>query len=107
MTKQKGAKHDDGKLRFDLVPLVPLRELVHVLTFGARKYGPDNWQHVEELDDLPGPPRRRYFAAMMRHTSAWYEGEVLDPESGLHHLAHAACCAFFLIWFDHNEERKQ
>jgi hypothetical protein len=28
---------------------------------------------------------------------AWKSGETLDPESGKHHLAHAMCCAMFLL----------
>jgi hypothetical protein len=39
---------------------------------------------------------RRYFDAMQRHVWAWRRGESLDPETGMHHLAHAACCLFFL-----------
>lgn len=100
MLQRNGLKHDKGKPRFDLLPLGPLRELVAVLTFGAEKYAPNNWQKVPELDGREGPPRRRYYSAMMRHATAWYEGEVRDLESGLHHLAHVACCAFFLVWFD-------
>jgi len=33
----------------------------------------------------------------LRHLTAWWAGEDLDPESGLHHLAHAACCLMFLL----------
>jgi len=29
-----------------------------------------------------------------------FDGEQLDPESGIHHLAHAMCCLMFLYEHD-------
>jgi len=92
----RGAKHDGGKPRWDLLPMGPVARVVDVLTFGATKYAPDNWQQVAE-------PGGRYFAAALRHLAAWSDGERLDPESGLPHLAHAACCLLFLLWFERGE----
>ena len=63
------------------------------MEFGAAKYGADNWQHVPNA-------RQRYFDAAMRHLLAWWDGERLDAESGLPHLAHAGCCILFLLWAD-------
>lgn len=88
-----GTKHDAGKLQWSLLPWQAVKEIVAVLTFGARKYAPDNWKKVEN-------PKDRYFDAMMRHIEAWKEGEQRDPESKLHHLAHACCCALFMMWFE-------
>ena len=88
-----GRKDDVAKAPWDLLPIGPLRSVVDVLAFGARKYGVDNWQQVPDA-------RRRYYAAALRHLTAWWEGEKTDPESGLPHLAHAACCVLFLGWFD-------
>ena len=88
-----GTKHDGEKLRPDLIPWGPLEQVVQVLTFGARKYADDNWQHV-----LPG--RKRYLAAGLRHVFAYAGGERLDEESGLHHIAHAITCLMFLLWHD-------
>jgi len=87
----RGKKYDDGKLRWDLLPMKPIECVVKILTFGASKYGSNNWQKLKNFDD-------RYYAAMMRHMSAWKQGEKLDPESGLPHLAHAMCCVMFLLW---------
>jgi hypothetical protein len=84
-----GRKFDGGKLRYGLLPPLALKETVKVLTFGAQKYEPDNWKYVPDA-------KRRYFDALQRHLWAWKEGEVLDPESGIHHLAHAMCCLMFL-----------
>ena len=88
-----GRKFDNDKLRYDLIPPLALEEMVKVLTFGAQKYEPDNWQKVPES-------KRRYFAAMQRHLWAWKQGEKLDKESGIHHIAHAACCLYFLYEHD-------
>lgn len=88
-----GTKKDAGKLRWGLVPWAALREIVAVLTHGAKKYAPDNWKHV------PGA-RDRYFDAMMRHVDAWWGGDPIDDEWGCHHLAHAGCCLLFLLWFE-------
>lgn len=93
MSETKGRKDDAGKLRYDLVPLLAERQVVEVLTFGAAKYGDDNWRHVPE----PGP---RYFAAARRHLAAWAGETRLDPESGLPHLAHAITCLMFLAELD-------
>lgn len=85
-----GEKHDQGKLRFDLVPPHAERALAAVLTFGAEKYEPNGWREVP--DAVP-----RYEAAALRHLNAYRTGEKFDPESGLPHLAHAMCCLVFLL----------
>jgi len=85
-----GQKHDAAKPRWDLLPWRAASEVVDVLTFGAQKYAPDNWRDVPDA-------RRRYFAALLRHLVAWWLGEQRDPESGRHPLAHAVCCAMFLM----------
>ena len=85
-----GIKHDGAKLRYDLVPPKALLWLATVLTFGAKKYAPDNWRTVPEA-------RTRYYAALMRHIESWRMGEFLDEETGYPHLAHALCCLVFLL----------
>lgn len=85
-----GVKEHEGKLRWSLLPLDALREVVKVLEFGAKKYSKDNWKKVEGARDL-------YFDAALRHLTSWYEGEDADQETGLHHLAHAACDVLFLV----------
>lgn len=95
--KQGGKKFDEGKRRWDLLPYNAVEDIVAVLTFGAHKYEDNNWQHVT-------PFKSRYLAATMRHIVAWIKGEKIDPESGINHLAHAACCILFLIWGDKKVE---
>lgn len=89
----EGVKFDADKLRYDLVPPEALEQIAEVLTYGARKYAPDNWKTVSD-------PYARYYAAAMRHMEARRMGEVDDPESGLPHLAHASCCLMFMLWHD-------
>ena len=88
-----GRKQDGGKLEYGLLPPLALEETVKVLTFGAQKYERDNWQKVPDS-------KRRYFDAMQRHVWAWKQGEQIDEESGIHHLAHAMCCMMFLYEHD-------
>jgi len=88
-----GRKFDGNKLEYGLLPPLALEETVKVLTFGAQKYERDNWQKVPDS-------KRRYFDAMERHIWAWKKGEIMDNESGIHHLAHAMCCLMFLYEHD-------
>jgi hypothetical protein len=90
--ESEAPKYDDGKLMFDLLMPGPLRQVVAVLTFGAEKYGPNTYRR--------GLKWSRYVGAALRHIWAWYGGEMNDPESGLHHLAHAICCLLFLLDFE-------
>lgn len=86
----KGMKFDDGKLDYSLLDDAAMDEFVAVLTVGAVKYDADNWRKV------PGW-KRRYVAAIRRHLSAFLQGEELDAETTLHHLAHAHCDVHFLL----------
>lgn len=85
-----GLKFDDGKPLMGLIPPIAELEMAKVLTFGASKYGRENWRHVDSASD-------RYLDAMMRHINSYRQGEQNDPESGMSHLAHVMCCAAFLI----------
>lgn len=59
------------------------------MTFGAEKYGAQNWRNGLEWS--------RVFAAVQRHLLAWNDGETHDPETGINHLAHAGCGIMFLL----------
>ena len=96
----QGRKDDNGKLRYDLVPAGTWAKVVAVITFGAKKYDDNNWQIVVKEDPA------RYYAAMMRHIEAWWDGEKIDADSGVHHLANAICCALFLMWNDGDRDEK-
>jgi hypothetical protein len=87
-----GIKNDfaDGKLRWSLLPLDGVEEIVKVLEHGAKKYSVDNWKYVENGVE-------RYWDSLVRHIMAWKKGEIIDPESGFSHLAHAGCNVLFLL----------
>ena len=92
--KTHGVKYDSEKPRMDLLQLEVEKELAKVLTYGLKKYpNLDNWKNVNNAES-------RYFAALLRHLTAWQSGEELDAESGLSHLAHAGTCLHFMIYFD-------
>lgn len=97
----RGLKYDTGKLRFSLIPPETTRALAQVLTFGAEKYAPNNWQLVENGQE-------RYLDALYRHLEAHRLGEYLDPESGLPHLSHVLTNAAFLHYLtqkDYNDQK--
>ena len=91
-------KHDQSKPIFLLIPVGTLNAVIRVLEFGAIKYQADGWQTVPDA-------RTRYFDAMHRHIDAWWQGEQEDSETGESHLAHAVCCALFLMWLDNNSKQ--
>lgn len=87
----EGIKYDKGKLRWSLLPMEELEEVVKVLDYGATKYAPNNWKKIDT---------ERYMDALMRHMAAYLQGETEDPETKLHHMAHIACNALFIIYKD-------
>lgn len=89
---QGGHKDDSGKVRMELIPPELLFAVGDILTFGAKKYAPRNWE--------TGMLWSRPFGALMRHLWAWWGGEKLDPETGRSHLWHAGCCIAFLIAYE-------
>jgi len=88
-----GRKHDDGKRRWDLIPWRALGLVADALTLGASKHGDDGWR------TLPNA-RRRYYAATLRHLTAWWDGDAIDHDDGLPHMAHAIADALLLLALD-------
>ena len=91
-----GSKHDSGKPLMGAVPPNAMFAVARVLTFGAEKYGRDNWRQVESAET-------RYLDAALRHLNAYQRGEVADPESGESHLAHALCSLMFMLELQEGE----
>ena len=75
---EKGVKPE----RLDLIPPEFIEELGRVFGAGAKKYSDNNY--------LKGYEYRKSLGAMLRHVMRWAQGEDIDPETGCHHLAHAA-----------------
>lgn len=87
--KELGVKQDAEKPPLALLSTFALLETGKVLQYGAAKYGPDNWRK--------GLAWRRLTSAALRHILAFNEGEDLDPETSLSHLAHAMCMIMFVL----------
>lgn len=85
----QSAKADKGKLELSLVNPELVKAVAEVRMYGTEKYGDsENWRKVEP---------KRYVDALYRHLIAYIEGNEVDEESGLSHIAHMACNLSFLL----------
>jgi long-subunit acyl-CoA synthetase (AMP-forming) len=86
----KFIKYDNDKTNLAILFDTPtaLEDIAKVMEYGAKKYDRLNWSKVED--------KERYIAAALRHISAYAQGEVIDIESGLPHLAHACTSLMFV-----------
>lgn len=73
------------KAYFSVLPLPAIYEVAVGMLEGAFKYGRHNWRVV-------GVKGSTYYDAAKRHLDLWWEGEDIDPDSGLPHLVKAICC---------------
>jgi len=70
----EGKKYDSGKAKMHLLPPKALFEVAKVLTFGADKYGEENWREVADAQN-------RYASASLRHLFSHLDKEELDEET--------------------------
>jgi hypothetical protein len=70
------------KPALSVLPFTVIAECGVALTEGARKYGRHNYREM-------GVRASTYFDATQRHLMAWWEGEDIDPDSGLSHVTKA------------------
>lgn len=70
------------KVPFSTVPARIMAEVGLALLEGARKYGRHNYRAI-------GVRASVYYDACLRHLGAWWEGEDIDPDSGLSHITKA------------------
>ena len=91
----KSVKNDiiDDKLRWDLLPMEEIEDIVKVYHAGAKKYGPNNWQNLDNGFE-------RYRAAMFRHMMEYMKGERIDSDTGAFHLAQCAWNCIAMLWYD-------
>lgn len=93
--RPQALKVPEGKVMLHLLPPGPLCDIARVRQWAAdTKYQPWDWTLSRNWTE--------YYDAMLRHMFAWQTGQNLDPESGLHHVAHACCNGLFLLEFFHS-----
>lgn len=82
-------RHNEGKLDWSLVDMKSMEPLVQAMMFGASKYEADNWRK--------GTPIKTSLSCLMRHITAFMNGEDNAPDSGVSHLGHAMANLAFMI----------
>lgn len=90
--EQTGGMKGQKPERYDLVPFEALDQIARVYHFGAAKYDDHNWRKGYRWSLSVG--------ACLRHVAKRMQGERLDAESGLPHLAHAGFHILTLLTFD-------
>lgn len=70
---KNGMRRDtnEGKPRYDLIPIMPLKRLAELYERGAIKYGDRNWELANSQEELD-----RFKASAMRHMFQWANGET-------------------------------
>lgn len=83
-TKNTNPKDSVGvaKTPFSTVSAPVIAEIGVAMAEGARKYGRHNYRDVGVLASV-------YYDATLRHLTAWWEGQDIDPDSGLSHITKA------------------
>lgn len=74
-----------AKVPFSTLSLPVVAELGLAMMEGARKYGRSNYR-------VAGVRASVYFDAALRHIMAWWEGQDIDPASGINHVVKAMAC---------------
>lgn len=92
-----GVKFDQEKVKMQLLDPTFLEEVAKVFTLGAEKYGENNYKKGLHVS--------RCLGALDRHLKAFKVLEDNDPETGLSHLAHAACC-LQMIYYNYKNKQE-
>ena len=85
--KDRAANH---RLDLSLFPTTALAYGALAMTEGDSKYGGYNYRVGGVLASV-------YVAALFRHVSKWYNGELADPKTKVPHLASAIACLAVLV----------
>lgn len=88
-----------AKPRWELLPIVALEDVVRAFTHGAGRRGDFDWQGRPD-------PRAEHLGAAYRHIAARMRGEIVDADSGVHHLGCAGARLLMLGWHDHQEAER-
>ena len=85
----KASKNDKGKPDLSLVPQAALEAAARAFEVGEAKYGRYNYYKGHKASKL--------IAALLRHATAWNEGEECDPVDGQPHLGSVIACAAMIL----------
>lgn len=101
----KGMKWDTGKLDYSLLPWEVIEAVVKRFTVGSCKYGPNNWQKLENAKD-------RYESAFFRHFVEYKKGNRWDEDPNFEnmpssHLQAALWNMVCLVWFELQDIKKE
>ena len=103
-TKETNPKYLEGikKVPLHCIPTGPLFELGLAMLEGSRKYGRHNYRAI-------GVRASVYYDAATGHIINWWEGEDIDPDSGVHHLIKAMACLLVvrdsMLMGNYNDDR--
>lgn len=98
MSRKQEIKQDEGKPRWELVPMKALEGIPKVLADAIEpkageisgRYKENSWQVVEP---------ERYFAALVRHVIELQEGKLVTDDTGMNIIDAIQTNAMFLRWF--------
>lgn len=91
-TQQFNKEGVDKKLKYSLIEPEFLEDVSKVLTFGANKYGDNNWKKCKD--------KSIYIDAVFRHLEAYRKGEIMDKDTNVSHMAHICCNIMFLHYME-------
>lgn len=77
------------KVPFSTVPSQVTAEVGLAMLEGALKYGRHNYRSV-------GVRASVYYDAALRHLTSFWEGQDIDPDSGLPHIVKCLACLYVL-----------
>lgn len=76
------------RLHPQLIPMYQaVSEVIRVRHDGMKKHG-ETWRQV---------PFKEHLDHVMEHLQKYFDGEMIEEESGLHHLAHIICRLLFVL----------
>ena len=83
----------DGKPRYDLIPLQMLKRLAELYERGAKKYGENNWQKANSEEEFT-----RSKSSAFRHFIQWMSNEEDED--------HASAVVFNIFAYEWNKNYK-